>query len=57
VIVKVSPNASAMTNACSASALASSRRPAPSARAIAEEMPPPMAPADIICINIKIGKN
>jgi len=29
--------------------IASARRPAPSARAIADEMPPPMAPADSIC--------
>ena len=41
-----------MTSACSTSASASSRRPAPSARAIADEMPPPMAPAEIICISM-----
>ena len=45
-----------MTSACSTSASASSRRPAPSARAIADEMPPPMAPAEIICISITPGK-
>ena len=44
-----------MASACSTSASASSRRPAPSARAIAEEMPPPMAPAENICISITPG--
>ncbi len=44
-----------MTIACSTSASASSRRPPPSARAIAEEMPPPIAPADSICIIMKPG--
>ena len=46
-----------MTSACSTSASASSRRPAPSARAIADEMPPPMAPAEIICTSMTTGKN
>ena len=46
-----------MTSACSANASASARRPAPSARAIADDMPPPMAPADIICISISDGKH
>ena len=36
-------------------ASASSRRPAPSARATADEMPPPIAPPDIICISIRPG--
>ena len=44
-----------MTSAWSASASASARRPPPSARAIADEMPPPMAPADIICISMSSG--
>ena len=44
-----------MRIACSTSASASSRRPAPSARATAEEMPPPIAPADSIGIIMKPG--
>ena len=42
--------------ACNTSALASSRRPPPSARAIADEMPPPTAPAESICIIVNPGK-
>ena len=42
--------------ACSTSASASARRPPPSARAMAEEMPPPMAPAESICIIMNTGK-
>ena len=42
--------------ACSTSASASSRRPPPSARATADEMPPPIAPAESICIIMKPGK-
>ena len=45
---------SAMTSACAAAASAAARLPEPSARATEEEMPPPMAPADIwpsaICV-------
>jgi hypothetical protein len=44
-----------MIKACSTSAFASSRLPPPMARAIAEEIPPPMAPADSICIIMKPG--
>src|SRR5712691_1637865 len=51
-----SPKPRAMASACTTSASASARRPAPSARAIAAEIPPPMAPADIICINMNAGK-
>src|SRR2546422_4710843 len=51
-----SPKPTAMASAWAASALASRRRPAPSARAIADEIPPPMAPADIICISMSTGK-
>lgn len=47
---------SAITNACSTSASASRRRPAPSARAMEDAMPPPMAPAEVICISITTGK-
>src|SRR3989442_706509 len=54
--MKRSANPIAMASACPASASASARRPAPSARAIAAEIPPPMAPADIICISISAGK-
>src|SRR5256712_13953117 len=54
--MKSSPKPTAMASACTASASASARRPAPSARAIAAEIPPPMAPADIICISISAGK-
>ena len=46
---KARPKPSAITTACSTRAEASSRRPAPSARAMAETTPPPMAPADICC--------
>src|SRR5882757_4241574 len=38
---------SAMTSACAAAASAAARSPEPRARATDEEMPPPMAPADI----------
>ena len=44
-----------MMAACSASVAARSRSPAPSARLIAEETPPPIAPADIICVSIANG--
>src|SRR5947209_1910767 len=45
-----------MTSACSTSASASAARRAPSARAIADEMPPPSDPAEIICISMTPGK-
>src|SRR5437660_818674 len=45
-----------MMRAWKASASASVRRPAPRARATADEIPPPMAPPDIICISIRTGK-
>jgi hypothetical protein len=54
--MKPSPKATEMASAWSTSASASARRPAPRARAIADEMPPPMAPADIICMSITMGK-
>ena len=44
-----------MMAACSASVAARSRLPAPSARLIADETPPPIAPADIICVSITKG--
>ena len=54
--MKAMPKPSAITSACSARASASARRPPPSARAMEEAMPPPMAPADIICMSITSGK-
>src|SRR5438445_2565036 len=54
--MKRSPKPTAMASAWTTSASASARRPAPSARAIADEIPPPMAPADIICISMSTGK-
>ena len=47
--------ASAITTAWITSASASARRPAPSARATAEATPPPMPPADIVCISMTSG--
>ena len=41
--------------ACSASVAARSRFPAPTARLMADETPPPIAPADIICVSITKG--
>ena len=49
------PNAIAITTACKASLPARATSPAPSARAIADDTPPPIAPADIICIRMSIG--
>ena len=54
-IEKKVPSATLTTTACITSASASSRRPAPNARATAEEMPPPMAPPETICINMTTG--
>ena len=45
-----------MISAWATSASASARRPAPSARATADEMPPPIAPADSMPIIMKPGK-
>ena len=42
--------------ACRASAAARASSPEPSARLIAEDTPPPIAPADSICISMTIGK-
>ena len=55
-ITKTKPKRTAITSAWSANASASPRRPPPSARATADEMPPPIAPADIICISMTAGK-
>ncbi len=48
--------AAAMTSACTTSRRAAGTSPDPSARAIAEETPPPMAPADVICSSMMSGK-
>ena len=53
--VKNRPMPSAMSVACNTRALAFTRSFAPSARLMAEEMPPPMEPADSICCNMTIG--
>jgi len=53
--VNVRPKPSAMTSACVTSAFASSGLRAPRARAMDEAMPPPMAPAEVICISITTG--
>jgi len=50
------PSTTPMMTACSAIASASSWRPAPKARATEDAMPPPMPPADIVCISITRGK-
>ena len=46
----------AITSAWSTSALASRWRPAPSARATAALTPPPIPPADMVCISMISGK-
>ena len=53
--VKVMPTLMAIAKACSASVDARSRSPAPSARAIAEATPPPIAPPDIVIIRMIRG--
>src|SRR5262245_12181601 len=45
----------AIKQACSASASASWRRPPPRARATADATPPPMPPADIVCMSMISG--
>ena len=49
------PSPALTATACSTSPSASARRPAPSARAMADDMPPPIAPDDIICMSISPG--
>src|SRR5207248_5906687 len=49
------PRPSAITIAWATSASAWARRPAPSARATAEATPPPIPPADIVCISMTSG--
>jgi hypothetical protein len=44
-----------MAMAWKASVAARASSPAPSARLIAEEMPPPIAPAESICVSMIMG--
>ena len=53
--VKNNPAQVPIMAACSASVAARSRLPAPSARLMADDTPPPIAPADIICVSITNG--
>src|SRR6266404_3131417 len=53
--VNAAAKASAMRSPWSTSASASRRRPPPRARAIAEAIPTPMPPADIVCISMTSG--
>lgn len=52
---KSRPSTMLMTTACRRSASASCHRPAPRARATADEIPPPTAPPDIIVISMTGG--
>ena len=54
--VKKRPMPIAMSRACKTKALALVVSLAPSARLMAEEMPPPIEPADNICCNMTNGK-
>ena len=53
--MKVSPKQTPISSACAASVEARSRSPAPSARAIADATPPPMAPPDMVMVRITQG--
>ena len=55
ITVKKIPAQAPIIAACSASVAARSRSPAPIARLMAEETPPPIAPADIICVSMTKG--
>jgi hypothetical protein len=55
ISMKVSPKPAPIRSACAASAEARSLSPAPSARAIADDTPPPMAPPDIVMVRITNG--
>ena len=54
-MVKATPKQAAITRETRTSALASSRRPPPSAREIADAMPLPIPPPDMVCITISTG--
>ena len=53
--MNVIPPITPMVAACQASIAARAWSPAPSARLIADETLPPMAPADVICISMLNG--
>jgi len=53
--VKSAPIAAAMMSACTTSRRAAAALPDPSARAMAEETPPPIAPAEVICSSMTSG--
>ena len=53
--MKVSPKQRPISSACAASVEARSISLAPSARAIADVTPPPMAPPDIVMVSITQG--
>jgi hypothetical protein len=53
--VKAALMAAAITSACTTRRRARAASPAPSARAMAEETPPPMAPAEVICSSMSSG--
>jgi hypothetical protein len=54
-MVNAAPIAAAMTIACATSLRAPAGSPAPSARAMAEDTPPPIAPAEVICSSMISG--
>ena len=54
--MKAAPIAAAMTSACTTSRRAAAASPEPSARAIADDTPPPIAPAEVICSSMRSGK-
>jgi hypothetical protein len=54
--VNAAPIAIAMTSACQTRASAAAGRRAPSARATAAATPPPIPPADMVCMSITSGK-
>ena len=54
-MVVSAPSPIVIATADQTSSLARSRSPAPKARAMADRMPPPIAPADTICNNMKRG--
>ncbi len=55
ITLKNRPAEAPITTACKASVSARATSPAPSARLMAEETPPPIAPAESICISMIMG--
>ena len=53
--MNVSPKQMPISKACAASAEARSTSPAPSARAIADATPPPIAPPDMVMVRMTKG--